>query len=239
MVSRRTLWFRRTLALAWIGVVIIWPAVGLSIFGVWCVYIVLAACYYQAYLARSLERGLGFRHGKQYLPSGRLHECAVALKWVAKDGVFAQAGFREGDVLPDVGSNELFRKLHRHRGQMAELEVADGGAGPSFRERARRPLRFAVPPVGEYPPTRQDALVAFSIVWPFLFGAIGGIVGYVFCQRLDFANSSFLPILTLLGSACLGMLLGFGFTELSLRGDDHDLVTRPIRPSEAPGCGAI
>ncbi len=237
MASRRTLWLSRTLALAWIGVVIFWPAVGLSVFGVWAAYVMLAGSYYQAYRARSLERGLGFRHCKQYLRGGR--ECAMAFSWVAKDGGFVRVGFREGDVLPELRPNEFFRNLHRHRGQMATLEVADGGDGPSFRERPRRTVQFAVPSIAEQPPTRRDAFIAFSLASPILLGAIGGIVSYVLLQRLSFDDSIFLPILTLLGPALLEIQLGMIVLGIATRSDDHDAVTRPVRPSTNPGCGAI
>ena len=53
-------------------------------------------------------------------------------------GVIERAGFRVGDVLPDVSEIGLYRLLRSRRGQVAELSVVDGGPGPPFLERHRR-----------------------------------------------------------------------------------------------------
>lgn len=112
-------------------------------------YIAAEAYYYQGRLGPALERDLGFREGAAYLRIGRRLYSAVAIKEVTAGGVFARAGFRAGDVLPDVSHTDLFKLLHRHRGRAAELAVVGSGAGPPFYERPRRVIRFAVPPRGD------------------------------------------------------------------------------------------
>jgi hypothetical protein len=112
-------------------------------------YVVVEACSYQGYLGPALERDLGFRRGSAYLRVGRgLHD-AVAITSVSDGGVFATAGFRSGDVLPNVSATGLYKLLHRHRGRMAVLSVVDGGEGPPFDERPRRVFRFNVPQGGQ------------------------------------------------------------------------------------------
>ena len=113
-------------------------------------YIVAEACYYQVWLGRALERDLGFRDGSAYVRVGRRLNSAVALGSVAEGGVLAQAGFRAGDVVPDLSHSGLFRLLHRHRGREVELAVVDGGEGPAFSQRPKRVLRFAVPGRGKH-----------------------------------------------------------------------------------------
>jgi hypothetical protein len=111
------------------------------------VYVIAEALFYQGILGRVLERDLGFREGSASLPVAgpQGYISAVAIISVADGGVFAQAGFRAGDVLPEKSHTDLFKLLHRHRGRVAELAVVDGGPGPPFRERQRRVIRFAVP----------------------------------------------------------------------------------------------
>ena len=113
-------------------------------------FIVAEAYYYQAFLGPGLERDLGFRDGAAYLRVGRRLHSAVALGSVTEGGVLARAGFRTGDVLPDLSLNDLFKLLHRHRGREVELAVVDGGEGPAFSQRPKRVLRFAVPLRGEH-----------------------------------------------------------------------------------------
>jgi hypothetical protein len=108
-------------------------------------YIVAAGFYYQSVLGPALERDLGFTGGAAYLSVGRRLHSAVALTVVAPGGVFDRAGFRAGDVLPGVSHTDLFRLLHRHRGQVAELSVMGGGDGPPFGERPARVILFEVP----------------------------------------------------------------------------------------------
>jgi hypothetical protein len=111
-------------------------------------YIVGQGFYYQGVLGPGLERELGFTHGIARLPSDgiRGYISAVAIESVADGGVFQQAGFRGGDVFPDISNTDLFKSLHRHRGRMTELAVVDGGPGPIFHDRERRVIRLAVPP---------------------------------------------------------------------------------------------
>jgi hypothetical protein len=110
-------------------------------------YIVAVGTYYQVFLGPTLERQLGFTDGSAYLSVGRRHS-AVALAAVAPGGVFDQAGFRSGDVLPGSSHTDLFRLLHRSRGRVAALAVVDGGQGPPFGERPVRVIRFQVPARG-------------------------------------------------------------------------------------------
>jgi hypothetical protein len=113
--------------------------------GAVAIYIIAQAYYYQGRVGPTLERELGFQHGAAYLRNGGQTQSAVAIVAVADNGVFAQAGFRAGDVLPGISFTELFKLLHRHRGRVTELAVVDGGEGPDFHERPRRVLRFVVP----------------------------------------------------------------------------------------------
>jgi hypothetical protein len=133
-----------TVLLVILGIFTAFGALGFAL----AAYIVGEALYYQVHLAPALERDLGFRHGTACLPDGgvRGYVAAVAIDSVADGGVFQQAGFRGGDVLPNVSYSYLFKTLHRHRGQTAELAVVDGGPGPSFHYRTRRVIRFTVPP---------------------------------------------------------------------------------------------
>ena len=99
-------------------------------------YIMVEAYYYQMRLGPGLERDHGFKEGAAYLffqgRFGEGHHSAVAIQEVTDGGVFAQAGFRAGDVLPDVTHTGLFKHLHRHRGQQAELAVVEGGKRASI-----------------------------------------------------------------------------------------------------------
>jgi hypothetical protein len=111
------------------------------------VHEIVAAFYYQGWLGAALQRDLGFRECRAYLFFGRWrHHSAVAIEAVDGGGVFALAGFRKGDVFPELSHTDLFKMLHRHRGRVAELTVVDGGKGPPFCERPRRVIRFTVPP---------------------------------------------------------------------------------------------
>lgn len=114
-------------------------------------YIIGEALYYQVLVAPGLERDLGFRHGTACMRDGNMrgYVSAVAIDTVAEGGVFQQAGFQAGDVLPDVSHSSLFQSLHRHRGRTVELAAVDGGPGPLFQYRTRRVIRFVVPPRGQ------------------------------------------------------------------------------------------
>ena len=117
-------------------------------------YIAGVVLYYQGLLAPALERDLGFKTGSASMPddqSAHGYISAVAINSVVGGGVFQRAGFRGGDVLPDVSYTWLFKSLHRHRGRVAELAVVDGGPGPRFHYRSRKVIRFAVPTRGRAP----------------------------------------------------------------------------------------
>jgi hypothetical protein len=122
-------------------------------------YIVWEALYYQVLLAPALERDLGFRRGTACLPDDNMrgYVSAVAIDSVAEGGVFQRAGFRGGDVLPDVSYSSLFKSLHRHRGRTAELAAVDGGPGPVSHHRTRRVIRFVVPPRGQRPERHEQS----------------------------------------------------------------------------------
>jgi hypothetical protein len=119
------------------------------LFILWAVYVVVEAHHYHGRIASDLQRELGFREGTIYNRSSRWTESAVAIVEVADGGVFCRAGFRAGNLLPSYSHTGLFKLLHRHRGQEAELAVADGGDGPSFYKRPLRVVRFVVPAHGE------------------------------------------------------------------------------------------
>jgi hypothetical protein len=121
---------------------------GFLAFVLFGIYTSVEAYYYQVRLRPALERDMGFREGTATLWVGRSYHSAVAIESVANGGVFARAGFRAGDVLPDVSHTDLFKLLHRCRGRAAELTVVDGGDGPPFDKRPRRLVRILVPPAG-------------------------------------------------------------------------------------------
>jgi hypothetical protein len=122
-------------------------AVLLAVVGFFAIFVVASAIYYHTLLRRSLERDLGFRHGSASIqsPGFQGYENSVAIISVTDGGVFQKAGFRAGDVLPEESFIGLFRLLHRHRGRIVELVVADGGDGEPFKARPRRTIRFFVP----------------------------------------------------------------------------------------------
>src|SRR5262245_7588666 len=229
MVTRRQLWLRRLAALACLALLFLWPALGLSIFGVWCAYLLLAMCYFQTCLGRSLERSLGFRLGKQHLHVGRRRHFAVAIRWIAADGAFARAGFREDDVLPGISFTDFFRRLHSHRGRVVELAVVDGGEGPPLDKRPQRVVRIGVPSIAECPPTRQDAILALSVLFPIVFGAIGCGLGWLTLDSLEIANSPPRNLAILFTAGNLGTGMGLLACNPSLKSDHHDDVLMPNR----------
>ena len=70
------------------------------------------ALTYQTLFGPNLERDLGFREGKSILPGSSLlgYASAVAVTSVTDDGLFAAAGIRAGDVLPDESHTSLFKE---------------------------------------------------------------------------------------------------------------------------------
>ncbi|MBI3863249.1 MAG: hypothetical protein HY290_15265 [Planctomycetia bacterium] len=182
MRPRKSFWFARITALIVVGLFFVWPLVAGAIVVVWLIYRLGKATYYQGYQAPSLERGLGFRHGKEYRQAGWLPESSLAITSIVDGGVFQSVGFRVNDVVPDFSFTEFFRHLHIHRGQNIELDVVDGGEGPPFESRPRRTIAFSVPAYRESPPTRRDALAAVSIWFPILLMPVGAVAGYLICQ---------------------------------------------------------
>jgi hypothetical protein len=122
-------------------------AILLCFFTVWIAYEIAQALYYQGRLARELEADLGFTLDSVYLdvPDSLLPHDALCIWKLTENGVFAQAGFQVGDVLPELSETGLFKRLHRGRGKEVRIEVVDGGEGPPFVHRPRRELKFVVP----------------------------------------------------------------------------------------------
>ena len=139
--------------------------------------------WYQGCQAPSLERALGFAHGKQYQRVGRRLHSALAVRSVVEGGILANAGFQSDDVLPEWSATEFFRHLHRNRGAVVELEVVDGDPeGPAFQTRPRRTLRFAVPGASESRATWRDLLQGVSVWFPFVLMAAGAAIGVLVVQ---------------------------------------------------------
>ena len=209
MRSARKIWFFRIALLCVVGMLPVWPLIAFAIIGTWVIYIVATAMYYQSYQGRSLERGLGFEHGKLYRRGGRAWESAVAIRTVVEGGVLANAGFQTNDVLPDWSGTEFIRLLHRNRGHVVELEVVDGGCeGPSFHSRPRRTLRFAVPTAAEASSSRDDFRAAISIFSHFGFLCIGGTIGYFASQAALPAGPLWTQMLIVYLMASVGCYLG-------------------------------
>src|SRR5437763_10247932 len=64
MRSTRQIWFARLTLLAVVALLFVWPLIPLAIVLAWLIHMVGAATYYQVCQGRSLERALGFKHGK-------------------------------------------------------------------------------------------------------------------------------------------------------------------------------
>jgi hypothetical protein len=209
MRSARKIWISRIALLCVLGIVPIWPLIAFVIIGTWVIYIVAAATYYQIYHGRSLERGLGFEHGKLYRRDGRILESALAIRTVVEGSVFANAGFQTNDVLPDWSFTEFFRHLHHNRGQVVELEVVDGDCeGPPFQNRPRRTLRFAVPNSAEASPSRDDLQAVISILCPFVFTCVAGAIGYFASQAALPAGPPWAQLLIVYVAASVGLHMG-------------------------------
>jgi hypothetical protein len=118
-------------------------------FGLWAPVIVAQAYYYQGRLADQLERDLGFRHGCAYPRCREWRFGVLDIMSLTPGGAFVRAGFREGDLLPDLTGTDFFKLLHRHRGREVELVVVAGGDGPPLKERPSRRIRVRVPPASK------------------------------------------------------------------------------------------
>jgi hypothetical protein len=207
MRSARQIWFCRIAALCVVALFYILPLAGLAVCLAWIIYVLGIGTWYQGYQGPSLERGLGFMHGKLYR-RGTM-QSALAIRSVVEGGVLAKAGFHPEDVLPDWSFTEFFRYLHRNRGQIVEFDVVDGNVdGPPFNTRPRKKLRFFVPTTSEAPATREDFLAAISIWSPFLFMAIAGTAGYFASQVILPAGPVWAQILIVCLSASAGCALG-------------------------------
>ncbi len=185
MRSSGKIWFASTILLAVVALLFVWPLVSLAIFLAWLAYMIGAATFYQVCQGRSLERGLGFEHGKLYQHvGGRLHS-SLAIRSVVAGRPFANAGFLQDDILPAWSITDFFRQLHRNRGRVVEFEVvtfedADRtGKGPPFGERPRRTLHIAVPTTAEAPPTRADYLEAISLAWMIISIPVAFAIGWL------------------------------------------------------------
>jgi len=161
-----------------VALLFVWPLISLAIILAWLTHVVCAAAYYQVYQGRSLERALGFKHGKLYLRASRGMHSALATRTVVEGGRFLDAGFQQNNVLPDWSITDFFRHLHRNRGHVVDLDVVDGDVdGPPFGNRPRRTLRVPVPTLSEAPPNRADFLEAISLIYSVATIPIGIVVG--------------------------------------------------------------
>jgi hypothetical protein len=195
MTQRRRNWLFRIAFLTVLALFFVWPLLALAIVLTWATYLLGIGTYYQGYQGPSLERGLGFKHGKLYQRVGRFWHSSLAIRSVTESGILARAGFRTDDVLPDWPFTDFFRHLHRHRGRRAEFEVVDGADGSLFAARARRTLQFAVPTVSEAPPTPSDAVRAIVVWLPLILFPAGLIVGVALCQAVFPGGPLWLQIL--------------------------------------------
>jgi hypothetical protein len=111
--------------------------------------VTVTLAYYCEWVIRPrMERGLGFRRGSacRSAPNFAGYSKAMAVVSIVDGGEFQRAGFRAGDVLPDVSYIGFFMRLWRRRGHAVEFAVVDGGEGPPFEARSRRTIRLVIPP---------------------------------------------------------------------------------------------
>jgi hypothetical protein len=115
------------------------------------VYVVVEAYYYQGRLAEDLRRELGFAHCTPYVRCGRWTHDVLTVTDVDPYGVFARAGFRDGDVIVGPSISGLYKLLHCGRGSKVRLKVVEGGDGPPLSKRPRREIIVRVPATSESP----------------------------------------------------------------------------------------
>lgn len=111
------------------------------------VYVLGEAWYWQVSIGEPLERVLGFQCGSPYIrdsASSGLQE-VLTVESVVPGGVFDRAGFKSGDVVRGLSTNELFQVLHRGRGREVTVRVVQGGDGPALDQRPQRSITFEVP----------------------------------------------------------------------------------------------
>lgn len=118
-------------------------------FFVFGVYISVEAWYYQLRLGEGLRRDLGFEHASPHIRCGRRWVEVVTIASLVPDGVFAQAGFRAGDIIKGPSISGLYKLLHRSRGGEARLTIIEGGNGLPLDQRPERELTVWVPPIGQ------------------------------------------------------------------------------------------
>ena len=110
------------------------------------VFTTAQAWYYQSHVGRALGTELGFTHGSPYVRCGQSEREVFTIHSVEPAGVFAQAGFTDGDIVVGMSITQFYRTLHHRRGEEVTVSVVDGGDGPALSERRVRQLRFTVPP---------------------------------------------------------------------------------------------
>jgi hypothetical protein len=108
--------------------------------------ITMQAWYYQLHVGRALDTDLGFTHGSPYVRCGENEREVFTIHSVQPAGVFAQAGFNNGDIVVGMSITQFYRTLHHGRGKEVSVSVVDGGDGAALSERRVRHLRFRVPP---------------------------------------------------------------------------------------------
>lgn len=97
--------------------------------------------YTKATLSRELHRDLGFELA--YVRDDAFPGQSVKrFDYVAPEGVFATAGFLEGDIIvDDLWLGQFYRMLHRSRGTPVTINVVRRNDGPPLA------LTFTVPEV--------------------------------------------------------------------------------------------
>ncbi len=106
--------------------------IGAVLFSAWMIYLLCSLWYWQTTIGKPIEREFGFRIGTPVIQEeGRYWPREVvsieSLRW---NGVFGQAGFRKGDIICGLSAKDLFKVLHRGRGEEVTLQVVNGGHGP-------------------------------------------------------------------------------------------------------------
>jgi hypothetical protein len=97
-----------------------------------------------------LQHDLGFHHGTPYYNINGTGTEVINVSSVQRGGVFAQSGFKVGDVFLDFHSNNSINDLYAHlessRGKTITLRVVSGGNGLPLAQRSVRSITFTVPP---------------------------------------------------------------------------------------------
>jgi hypothetical protein len=137
-------------AIVWVGAILRFT------FGSWSLFRTFRSIR-SSERGRILERALGFRHASFHVPRDESQPYVkVVVKSVAPGAEFQRAGFRSGDVLPDVAgsipglpSAALYQFLDRNRGvavTLAAINISDlNDDRRDFEEMPRRNLTFTIP----------------------------------------------------------------------------------------------